>query len=325
MKYTLVGVYVDKEYEDYVRRLEYSWSGYNRVFSLQYRENKSALKITALLAIDLEYFSLVKLKIEDCIEMIDELGIGDVVTKECNGFFYSYWHNLYPMLSEDSNSVILPDSVYEKGSEGINNFCNIKISIPAIYTSGRKSCWHIMLLVNLWKEKIGIGYGSFILNEIQGSIKKSALSHCSYSKRIPNLEMRNYLELQDFGSHFVFFNNAVIYRSIDENIIINNKVENIVYEHYHEKLHLNIVVPTSVKKICIAYDRDVKKCSTTFMFSKKLEDIEFEFCESINIYEAFYSLKKAPTDVIENEFKINSIAEATNNLLNNFNISIEFY
>ena len=38
------------------------------------------------------------------------------------------------------------------------------------------------------------------------------------------------------------------------------------------------------------------------MFSK-LEDVEFEFCESINVYEAFSSLKKAPTDVIENELK----------------------
>lgn len=216
MSYVLAGVYVDKEYEDYVRRIEYSWSAYNRVFSLKYHEKKSAVKITALLVIDLEYFSLVKLKIEDCIEMIDELGISDDVTKECDGFFYSYWHNLYPMLSEDSNSVIMPDSVSEKGSEGINNFCNIKISIPAIYTSDRNSCWHIVLLVNLWKEKIGIGYGYFILNEIQGSIKKSALSHCSYSKHISNLEMGNYLDLQDFGSHFVFFNNAIIYRSIDE-------------------------------------------------------------------------------------------------------------
>lgn len=89
-----------------------------------------------------------------------------------------------------------------------------------------------------------------------------------------------------------FFNNAVIYRSIDENIIINNKVENIVYEHYHEKPHLNIVVPPSVKKICIAYDRDDEKCRTTFILSKKLEDIEFEFCESINVYEAFSSLKR---------------------------------
>lgn len=88
-----------------------------------------------------------------------------------------------------------------------------------------------------------------------------------------------------------------------KNIIINNNSETIVYRHYHEKSHLNIVVPPSVKKICIAYDRDAKKCSTTFMFSKKLEDMEFEFCESINVYEAFSSLKKAPTDVIENELK----------------------
>lgn len=302
MSYVLVGVYVDKEYDDYVRGLEYSWSGSMRVFRLEYHEKKSAVRITALLVIDLSCFSLVKLKIEDCLDMLDELRIGDEVTKECNGFFYSYWHNLYPMLSEDSNSVILPDSVSEKGSEGISSFCSIKISIPAIYTSDRKSCWYIVLLVNLWKESIGIGYDYFVLNKIQGSIKKSALSHCSNSKRIPNLEMGNHLDLQDFGSYFVFFSNAVIYRSIDENIIINNKVENIVYKHYHERSHLNIVVPPSVKKICIAYNRDAKKCSTTFMFSK-LEDVEFEFCESINIYEAFSSLKKAPTDAIENELK----------------------
>lgn len=302
MSYVLVGVYVDKEHENYVRKMEYSWSGSMRVFSLEYREKKSAVKITALLVLDLGCFSLVKLKIEDCLDMIDELGIGDEVDKECDGFFYSYWHNLYPMLSEDSNSVILPDSVSEKGGEGINSFCSIKISIPAVYTSDRKSCWYIVLLVNLWRERIGIGYDYFVLNEIQGSIKKSALSHCSNSKRIPNLEMGNYLDLQDFGSYFVFFSNAIIYKSIDENIIINNKVENIVYKHYHEKPHLNIVVPPSVKKICIAYNRDAKKCSTTFMFSK-LEDVEFEFCESINIYEAFSSLKKAPADVIENELK----------------------
>lgn len=62
-------------------------------------------------------------------------------------------------------------------------------------------------------------------------------------------------------------------------------------------------MPPSVKKICISYDRTIKKRSTTFMFSKAIDlsDIEFEFCDLTLTQEAFSKLKTTLVDLVENE------------------------
>lgn len=140
MKYILVGVYVDEAYEDDVRKIKYSWSDYSCKFNLQLKYGeRSEVKINSLLVIDLDCFTLVKLKVEDCIEILGELVTGNAIARDYGGFYYRYWIDLYPMLSEDSDSVILPNLGYEDelDSRKINSFCSIKIAIPAVYTPDR--------------------------------------------------------------------------------------------------------------------------------------------------------------------------------------------
>lgn len=310
MDYVLVGVYVDEYYEEDVRKIHYLWSDYDCKFTLKSRDSeRSKVKITALLVLDLSCFSLVKLKIEDCLDILDELGIGDEVTKGSDGLYYRYWSNihqmlLYPMLSEDSDSVILPNSLDKSDIRKINSLCNIKIVIPAVYTTDKEEWWGVDLFVSLRTKSIAIGYDYFVIKEIQGSIENSDLSNNSHLKSVNNIKIGDYLDLQDFGGYFVLLNNAVIYGDSSEDII-SNGVERIIYRHYHENPHLDIVVPPSVKKICIAYDRYAKRCSTTFMFSKAIDlsDIEFEFCDFTLTNEAFSKLKTTLIDLIENELE----------------------
>ena len=305
MNYILVGVYVDEYYEEDVRKIHYLWSDYSHKFHLNSRYDKrSEVKITALLVVDLSCLSLVKLKIEDCLDILDALGIGYEVTGETGNFFYRYWDNLYPMLSEDSDSVIIPNSLDKSDIRKINSFCNIKIVIPAVYTTDKEEWWGVDLFVNLRTKSIAIGYDYFVLKEIQGSIENSDLSNNSHLKSVNNIQIGEYLDLQDFCGYFVLLNNAVIYGDSSENII-SNGVETIVYRHYHENPHLDIVVPPSVKKICLAYDRTIRKLSTTFMFSKAIDlsDIEFEFCDFTLTNEAFSKLKTTLIDLIENELE----------------------
>ena len=154
----LVGVYVDEYYEEDVRKIHYLWGDYSRKFYLNTRDSeRSEVKITALLVVDLSCFSLVKLKIEDCLDILDELGIDYEVTGETGNFFYRYWSNLYPMLSEDSDSVIIPDSLCKSDYRKINSFCSIKIAISAVYTSDREEFWAVDLFVNLHTKSIAIG------------------------------------------------------------------------------------------------------------------------------------------------------------------------
>lgn len=305
MSYILVGVYVDEYYEEDVRKIRYLWSEHSREFHLNLRfDERSEVKTTALLVVDLSCFSLVKLKIEDCLDILDELGIGHDVTGEPGNFFYRYWDNLYPMLSEDSDSVILPNSLDKSDIRKINSFCNIKIVIPALYTPDKEEWWGVDLFVSLRTKSIAIGYDYFVIKEIQGSIENSDLSNNSRLKSVNNIKIGDYLDLQDFGGYFVLLNNAVIYGDSSENII-SNGVERIVYRHYHENPHLDIVVPPSVKKICISYDRTIRKRSTTFMFSKAIDlsNIEFEFCDFTLTNEAFSKLKTTLIDLIENELE----------------------
>lgn len=303
MSYILVGVYVDEYYEEDVRKIRYLWSEHSREFHLNLRfDERSEVKITALLVVDLSCFSLVKLKIEDCLDILDELGIDYEVTGEPGNFFYRYWDNLYPMLSEDSDSVILPNSLDKSDIRKIDSLCNIKIVIPAVYTTDKEEWWGVDLFVNLRTKSIAIGYDYFVLKEIQGSVENSDLLNNSHIKGVTDMQIGDYLDLQDFGSHFMLLGNAVIYGDSSENII-SNGVESIVYRHYHENPHLDIVVPPSVKKICISYDRTIKKRSTTFMFSKAIDlsDIEFEFCDLTLTQEAFSKLKTTLVDLVESE------------------------
>ena len=217
-------------------------------------------------------------------------------------FFYRYWSNLYPMISEDSDSVIIPDYLRELDYRKINSFCSIRIAIPAIYTPDKEWRLCVDLFVNLHTKSIAIGYDYFVLKEIQGSIENSDLSNNSHIKGVTDMQIGDYLDLQDFGSYFVLLGNAVVYGDSSENII-SNGVESIIYRHYHENSHLDIVVPPSVKKICISYDRTIKKRSTTFMFSKAIDlsDIEFEFCDLTLTQEAFSKLKTTLVDLVEIE------------------------
>ena len=307
MKYILVGVYVDEAYEDDVRKIKYSWSDYSCKFNLQLKYGeRSEVKINSLLVIDLDCFTLVKLKVEDCIEILGELVTGNAIARDYGGFYYRYWIDLYPMLSEDSDSVILPNLGYEDelDSRKINSFCSIKLAIPAVYTPDREGYWSVDLFVNLITKSIAIGYDRFVLKEIQGKVENSDLINTSNLQNAYNIQIGDYLDLQDFGSHFVLLNNAIVYGDSSEKII-SNGVESIVYMNYHENPHLDIVVPPSVKKICISYDRTAKKCSTTFMFSRSvdLSNIEFEFCNFTFINEAFSKLKTTLVDVVESELK----------------------
>lgn len=308
LSYILVGVYVDEWYEDDVRQIHYLWGYYSSKFTLNSRDSeRSQVKITALLVVDLSCFSLVKLKIEDCLEILDELGIGDEVTKGSGGFYYRYWSSihkmlLYPMLSEDSDSVIIPNSLDKSDYRKIDSFCSIRIAIPAIYTPDREEFWAVDLFVNLHTKSIAIGYDYFVLKEIQGRVENSDLSNASHVQSVNNVQIGEYLDLQDFGSYFVLLNNAVIYGNSSEKIL-SNDVEKIVYRHYHENPHLDIVVPPSVRKICISFDRTIKKLSATFMLSKAtdLSDIEFEFCDLTLTQEAFSKLKTTLVDLVESE------------------------
>lgn len=308
MSYILVGVYVDEYCEEDVRKIHYLWNYYDCKFTLNSRDSeRSEVKINSLLVVDLDCFTLVKLKIEDCLDILDELGIGDEVTKGSDGFYYRYWSNihkmlLYPMLSEDSDSVILPNSLDKSDIKKINSFCSIKIAIPAVCNTDKEEFWAVDLFVNLRTKSIAIGYDYFILKEIQGSIENSDLSNASQIQSVNDIQIGDYLDLQDFGGYFVLFDNAVIYGDSSEDII-SNGVERIIYRHYHENPHLDIVVPPSVKKICISYDRTIKKRSTTFMFSKAIDlsDIEFEFCDLTLTQEAFSKVKTTLVDLVENE------------------------
>ena len=303
LSYILVGVYVDEYYEEDVRKIHYLWGDYSRKFYLNSRDSeRSEVKITALLVVDLSCFSLVKLKIEDCLDILDELGIDYEVTGETGNFFYRYWSNLYPMLSEDSDSVIIPDSLDKSDIRKINRFCSIRIAIPAVYTPDKEWRLCVDLFVNLHTKSIAIGYDYFVLKEIQGSVENSDLLNNSHIKGVTDMQIGDYLDLQDFGGHFVLLGNAVIYGDSSENII-SNGVESIIYRHYHENSHLDIIVPPSVKKICISYDRTIQKRSTTFMFSKAIDlsDIEFEFCDLTLTQEAFSKLKTTLVDLVENE------------------------
>ena len=308
LSYILVGVYVDEWYEDDVRKIHYLWNYYDCNFTLNSRDTeRSEVKINSLLVVDLSCFSLVKLKIEDCLDILDELGIGHEVTKGPDGLYYRYLSNihqmlLYPMLSEDSDSVIIPDSLCKSDYRKINSFCSIKIAIPAVYTSDREEFWAVDLFVNLHTKSIAIGCDFFVLKEIQGRVENSDLSNASHIQSVNNIQIGDYLDLQDFGSYFVLLNNAVVCGNSSEKII-SNGVESVVYRHYHENPHLNIVVPPSVKKICVSFDRTVRKRSTTFMFSKTIDlsDVEFEFCDFTLTHEAFSKLKTTLFDIVENE------------------------
>lgn len=308
LSYILVGVYVDEYYEEDVRKIHYLWNYHDCNFTLNSRDSeRSEVKINSLLVVDLDCFTLVKLKIEDCLDILDELGIGDEVTKGSDGFYYRYWSNihkmlLYPMLSEDSDSVIIPDSLDKSDYKKINSFCSIKIAIPAVCNTDKEEFWAVDLFVNLHTTSIAIGCDFFVLKEIQGRVENSDLSNASHIQSVYTIQIGDYLDLQDFGGHFMLLGNAIIYGDSSENII-SNGVENIVYRHYHENSHLDIVVPPSVKKICISYDRTIKKRSTTFMFSRSvdLSNIEFEFCNFTLTQEAFSKLKTTLVDLVESE------------------------
>ena len=206
------------------------------------------------------------------------------------------------MLSEDSDSVIIPNSLDKSDYRKIDSFCSLKIAIPAVYTQDREEFWAVDLFVNLHTKSIAIGCDFFVLKEIQGRVENSDLSNASHIQSVNNIQIGDYLDLQDFGSYFVLLNNAVVYGDSSENII-SNGVESIIYRHYHENSHLDIVVPPSVKKICISYDRTIKKRSTTFMFSKAIDlsDIEFGFCDFTLTHEAFSKLKTTLVDLVESE------------------------
>lgn len=238
LRYILVGVYVDEWYGDDVRKIHYLWGDYSCKFYLNPRDSeRSEVKITALLVVDLSCFSLVKLKIEDCLDILDELGIDYEVTGETGNFFYRYWSNLYPMLSEDSDSVIIPDYLSELDYRKINSFCSIRIAIPAVYTPDKEWCLYVDLFVNLHTKSIAIGYDYFVLKEIQGSVENSDLLNNSHIKGVTDMQIGDYLDLQDFGGHFMLLGNAVIYGDSSENII-SNGVESIEFIGITTKTHI---------------------------------------------------------------------------------------
>ena len=319
--YLIVGLETfSKESRDsYKRQVKYNkdWMGnieldYNTIID-------NSIKIDKVHLLDLKCFSVIEVDIGEYIELNGGLGDTLVFDESTDGHY-----SLNPKGSElpfiYNGEVVLSDSLTSKfNSERLKYFNYLNCFYLRLENKDGNEVDCINIFINLLSGSIALAKGLFIIQNLTGEIDEDVLMNDGDTHRcFYDLNLSNYIDLVDCRSHIEIYNTAIFYNvksiyndfSID-NIVLRSSIETILFYFLEQSSedyghNRNIVVPPSVKRICISYeDEDTYMHSTFIINSNRVKEIEFVFMEQDEGYGMYIRDTLKTDDILTIDRRLN--------------------
>lgn len=304
--YIVVGLetFSKESCDNYKRQVKYNKDCMGNI-ELEYGARiDNNIKIDKVHLLDLKFFIVTKMDIDEYIELNGDLG--DILVFENNkAGHYSLTHKGIKLPFIYNGEVVLSDSLTSKfNSERLKYFSYLNCFYLRLENRDGDEVDHINIYINLVSGSVALAKGVFIIQNLIGEIDEDVLINsrdtCSY---FYDLDLSNYIDLVDCRSHIEIYNTAIFYNvesiyndfSID-NIVLRSSIETILFYFLEQSSedygrNRNIVVPPSVKRICISYteDEDTYMHSTFIISSNRIKEIEFVFIEHGENYGEYIS------------------------------------
>lgn len=315
--YLIVGLetYSKESCKSYKRQVKYhkDWMGNIELAYFECNTKMYAnIKIDKVYLLDLKCFSIIEMGIDEYIELNG--GLGDtLVFEESKAGYYSLTYKGSELPFIYKGKVVLSDSLTSKfNRERLKYFNHLNLFYLSLKNKDGDEIDRINIFINLLSGSVALAKGLFIIQNLNGEIDDDVLMNVEdMPKYFYDLNISNYIGLVDCRSHLEIYNTAIFYNvetaysdfNID-NIVLRNNIETILFYFLEQSSedcghNRNIVVPPSVKRICISYteDEDTYMHSTFIINSNKIKEIEFVFIENGDGY-CIYNHDTLKTDDI---------------------------
>ena len=287
--YIIVGLETDSEdsFKSYKRQVKYIKDKLLNRCSLDFGSKiDDFITINKVYLLDLKAFSIIKIGIEEYVDISNglrdtslfkrnELGSYSLTIEGCQlPFIYN-------------GEVVKSDSLTEKlDYESLKYFDYLVCLDCELGKNDYLDC--IDILVNILDNRIALTRRSYVIQNMTGEIDNDTLvnNRGTHTINCSSLNLSDYIDLVDCGSHYEIHNTAIIGNSFHcDTIILKNSLETLLLYFFvltsgDYGKNTNIVIPPSIKKIYISYKSVKTFISVTFLINKdRLKDIEFWFLE----------------------------------------------
>lgn len=287
--YIIVGLETDSEdsYKSYKRQVKYIKDKLLNRCSLDFRSKiDDFITINKVYLLDLKAFSIIKIGIEEYVDISNGLGDTSLFKRNELGSYYLTIEGCQlPFVY--NGEVVKSDSLTEKlGYESLKYFDYLVCLDCEIGKSDYLDC--IDIWVSILDNRIALTRRSYVIQNMTGEIDNETLvnNRGTHTINCSSLNLSDYIDLVDCGSHYEIHNTAIIGNDFHyDTIILKNSLETLLLYFFvltsgDYGKNTNIVIPPSIKKIYISYKSVKTFINTTFLINKdKLKDIEFWFLE----------------------------------------------
>lgn len=299
--YIIVGLETDSEdsYKSYKRQVKYIKDKIlNRCgldFSSQIDESITINKVYLL---GLKDFSIIKIDIEDYVDINN--GLGDTCLFKRNKLgYYSITIEGCQLPFIYNGEVVKSNSLYDKLDYESLKYFDYLVCLNCLVDSG--NCYDsINIWVNILNNSVALVRSSYVIQNMEGEIDNGTLvnNRGTHTINCSSLDLSSYIDLVDCEYYYEIYNTAIMRNDFCcDTIILRNSLDTLilyfgVVTSGDYGKNTNIVIPPSIKKIYISYKSVKAFITSTFVINKdKLKDIEFWFLEYRNFVYTYDIIK----------------------------------
>ena len=264
-------------------------------FSSQIDESITINKVYLL---DLRDFSIIKIDIEEYVDINNGLG-GTCLFKRNKLGSYSITIEGCQLPFIYNGEVVKSNSLSEKLDYESLKYFDYLVCLNCLVDSGNCSD-SINIWVNILNNSAALVRSLYVIQNMEGEIDNGTLvnNRGTHTINCSSLDLSDYIELVDCEHYYEIYNTAIMRNDFCcDTIILRNSLDTLilyfgVVTSGDYGKNTNIVIPPSIKKIYISYKSVKAFITSTFVINKdKLKDIEFWFLEYRNFVYTYDILK----------------------------------
>lgn len=309
--YIIVGLETDSEdsYKSYKRRVKYIKDKIlNRCgldFSSQIDESITINKVYLL---DLRDFSIIKIDIEEYVDINNGLG-GTCLFKRNKLGSYSITIEGCQLPFIYNGEVVKSNNLSEKLDYESLKYFDYLVCLNCLVDSGNCSD-SIDIWVNILNNSAALVRSPYVIQNMEGEIDNGTLvnNRGTHTINCSSLDLSDYIDLVDCEYYYEIYNTAIMRNNFCcDTIILRNSLDTLilyfgVVTSGDYGKNTNIVIPPSIKKIYISYKSVKAFITSTFVINKdKLKDIEFWFLEYRNFVYTYDIIKTDNVTVLSDK------------------------
>ena len=309
--YIIVGLETDSEdsCKSYKRQVKFIKDKILNRCSLDFSARiDESITINKVYLLDLRDFSIIKIDIEEYVDINNGLG-GTCLFKRNKLGSYSITIEGCQLPFIYNGEVVKSNNLSEKLDYESLKYFDYLVCLNCLVDSGNCSD-SIDIWVNILNNSAALVRSPYVIQNMEGEIDNGTLvnNRGTHTINCSSLDLSDYIDLVDCEYYYEIYNTAIMRNDFCfDTIILRNSLNTLilyfgVVTSGDYGKNTNIVIPPSIKKIYISYKSVKAFITSTFVINKdKIKDIEFWFLEYRNFVYTYDIIKTDNVTVLSDK------------------------